>query len=222
MAAWKAGLPRRSYSEGGRKAVGRVQSLESNHTKGTVMNLRTQPQGGSYESTLSEEQRAEFRSMLLSDITLAQAQQKALAWATGPDIGKKPSIACLGKIRVRLRLEERIARLEGVAVTRRATRNLLRRLVKGTDQEQMLDEAMTLIGEQVIDASLGMDSASTRVATAWLLLRRADQRRFDERTVIFKTQAGNAKETEEDAPKPSMSDEEQEAAWRQIFGMQPI
>jgi hypothetical protein len=47
------------------------------------------------------------------------------------------------KIRVRLRLEERIARLEGVAVTRRATRNLLRRLVRGTDQEQILDEAMT-------------------------------------------------------------------------------
>jgi len=121
----------------------------------------------------------EFRAILMSHITLAQAQQKALAWATGPEIGKKPSIACLGKIRVRLRLVERIARLEGVAVTRRATRNLLRRLVKGTDQELILDEAMALIGEQVIDASLGMDDATARAATAWLLLRRADQRRFD-------------------------------------------
>ena len=186
------------------------------------MNLRTQPQGGSYESTLNEEQRAEFRAMLLSDITLAQTQQKALAWATGPDIGKKPSIACLGKIRVRLRLEERIARIEGVAVTRRATRNLLRRVVKGTDQEQILDEAMTLIGERVIDASLGVDGASTSATAAWLLLRRADQRRFDQRTAIFQAQAGNAKETEKNPAKPPMSDEEQEAAWRQIFGMQPL
>jgi len=46
---------------------------------------------------LNEEQRMEFRAILMSHITLAQAQQKALAWATGPEIGKKPSIACLEK-----------------------------------------------------------------------------------------------------------------------------
>jgi hypothetical protein len=186
------------------------------------MNLRTQPQGGSYESTLNEEQRAEFRALLLSDITLAKAQQKTLAWATGPDIGKKPYIACLGKIRVRLRLEERIARLEGVAVTRRATRNLLRRLVKGTDQEQILDEAMTLIGEQVIDASIGMEGASTSAAAAWLLLRRADQRRFDQRTTIFEAQSRKDEKAEAKPKKQPLTDEEKEAKWRQIFGMRPL
>lgn len=162
----------------------------------------------------------EFRLLLLSDITLAEVQQKALAWATGPDIGKKPSIASLGRSRVRVRLEEQIARIEGIAVTRRATRNLLRRAVKGMDQEQILDEAMALIGQQAIDASIGMDGAATQTA-AWLLLRRADQRRFDQRTAIFEAQSGS-KDKQPPAPKePPLTDEEKEAKWRQIFGMEP-
>jgi hypothetical protein len=199
-----------------------VTGSRTNHTKGTMKKHKTQPQGGSYESTLSEEQQEKFHTMLLSDITLAETQQKAPAWATGPDIGKKPFIASLGKIRMRIRLEERIARLEGVAATRRATRTLLKRLVQGTDQEEMLDEAMTLIGEQAIDAGLGMGNASSRAAAAWLLLRRADQRCFDERTAIFKSQASKAEETKENEKKPAMSDEEQGAAWPQIFGMRPV
>lgn len=182
------------------------------------MNIRTQPQGGSYESTLTDEQRTEFRALLLSDITLADAQQKVLAWPTGRDIGKKPTIGCLGKIRVRLKLEEKIARIEGVAVTRRVTRKLLRRAVKGTDQEEILDYAMALIGEQVIDASLGMDSGSTQTAAAWLLLRRADQRRSDQRAARFDAQAASKEEKPE---KPPLTEEEKEAKWRQIFGMMP-
>ena len=112
-----------------------------------------------------------------------------------PEKDNRPSIACLGRIRWRLGVEEKVGRIEEAAATRRATRRLLKKLVTGTDQEQVLDEVMTLIGEQVIDATLGMESASTRTAAAWLLLRRADQRRFDQRTAIFEAQAGKARET---------------------------
>jgi hypothetical protein len=91
-----------------------------------------------------------------------------------------------------------------------------------TDQEQVLDEVMTLIGEQVIDATHGMESASTRTAAAWLLLRRPDQRRFDQRTAIFEAQAGKARDTGEDAPLPPMDNEERERRYRQILGMEPL
>ncbi len=80
---------------------------------------------------------------------------------------------------------------------------------------------MTLIGEQVIDATLGMESASTRTAAAWLLLRRADQRRFDQRTAIFEAQTGKDKKAEEDAPLRPMDNEERERRYRHLFGMEP-
>jgi hypothetical protein len=58
-----------------------------------------------------------------------------------------------------------------------------------------------------------------------LLLRRADQRRFDQRTAIFEAQAGKHQKTgdkADDAPLPAMTDEEKEQKYRQIFGMEPL
>ena len=185
------------------------------------MKINEAPREGSYAAALTGEQRISLYALLRSGITLAEAREKAPHWPAGPNRPEKdnrPSIACLGRIRWRLGVEEKVGRIEQAAATRRATRRLLRKLVAGTDQEQVLDEVMTLIGEQVIDATLGMESASTRTAAAWLLLRRADQRRFDQRTAIFEAQAGQGKKAEEDAPLEAMSDEEKEQRFSEIFG----
>jgi len=186
------------------------------------MKIKEAPQEGSYEAALTEEQRISLHALLLSGITLAQAQKEALPWPEGPDKDRKPSPACLWRIKARLRNEQRFLRIETAAATFRATQKLLKRLVKTTDQEQVLDQAMTLIGQQVIDAGLELDGASSNSTAAWMLLRRADQRRFDERTAIFEAQAGKGKKAEDDASLPAMSDEEKERRFSEIFGtLQP-
>jgi hypothetical protein len=186
------------------------------------MKIKEAPQEGSYEAALTEEQRISLHALLLSGITLAQAQKEALPWPEGPDKDHKPSPACLWRIKARLRNEQRFLRLETAAATLRATQKLLKRLVKTTDQEQVLDQAMTLIGQQVIDAGLELDGAASNSTAAWMLLRRADQRRFDQRTAIFEAQAGKGKNAGEDAPLPAMSEEEKEQRFSEIFGtLQP-
>ena len=186
------------------------------------MTIKEAPQAGSYEAALTEEQRISLHSLLLSGITLAEARQKALPWPEGTEKDNKPSIACLWRVQARLRIKDRMRKIETAMVTFRVTKSLLQKLANKTDQEQVLDQAMTLIGQQVIDAGLDMNGPSSKTAAAWLLLRRADQRRFDQRTAIFEAQAGKAKEAEENPPLPPMDNEERERRYRQIFGMAPL
>jgi hypothetical protein len=189
------------------------------------MKIKETPQAGSYEAALTEEQRISLHALLLSGITLAEAQEEAPPWPVGPDKDKKPSPACLWRIQARLRVKERVKKIETAMFTFRATQKLLKTLVNKTDQEQVLDQAITLIGQQVIDAGLDSSGPSSKTAAAWLLLRRADQRRFDQRTAIFEAQAGKHQKTgdkADDAPLPAMTDEEKEQKYRQIFGMEPL
>jgi uncharacterized protein YqfA (UPF0365 family) len=190
------------------------------------MKIKETPQAGSYEAALTNEQRTEFHTLLLSGITLARAQAQALPWPDGPEKGNKPSISSLGKIRARLRIEERVSRIEEEKAITRATQTLLKSMVNKTDQEMVLDQAMTLIGQQVIEASLELNGPTSNTAAAWLLLRRADQRRSDRRTAIFEAQAEKAAKSqaqpEAKPATPVLSAEEKERRWRQIFGMQPL
>ena len=186
------------------------------------MRIKEAPQAGSYEAALTEEQRISLHALLLSGITLAEVREKVPPWPDDPEKVKKPSPACLWRIQARLRVKERVRKIETAMFTFRATQKLLDSLVNKADQEQVLDQAMTLIGQQVIDAGLDMNGPSSKTAAAWLLLRRADQRRFDQRTAIFEAQAGKDKKTEEDAPLPPMDNEERERRYRQIFGMEPL
>ena len=176
----------------------------------------------SYEAALTEDQQIALHALLLSGITLTEAREKAPPWPDGPDKGKKPCIACLGKIRLRLGIEERISRIEETKATMRATRSLLKSLANQTDQEELLDQAMILIGRQVIDVGLDLNNVASNRAAAWLLLRRADQRRFDQRTAIFQAQSGKGQQPTEDEPLPPMTNEERERKYRQIFGMEPL
>jgi hypothetical protein len=186
------------------------------------MKNKTEPQAGSYEAALTEEQRNSLHALLLSGITLAEAQTNAPPWPQGPDKDKKPSQPCLWRIQARLRTNSRMQKIESVMATFRATQRILKGLVNKTDQELVLDQAMMLIGQQVIDAGLDLNGPSSKTAAAWLLLRRADQRRFDARTAILAAEREKARKKEEKPKKPPLTDAEKEAKWRQIFGMQPL
>jgi len=155
------------------------------------MSNTSQPQEGSYEAALTEEQREALHVLLLSGVTLEQAREQALPWPRGPEKDRKPSIACLWRIKSRLRNAEKLLKIETARATVRATRELMKGLVNRTDQEETLDTAMALIGQQVIDAGLDLDGTSFNTTAAWLLLRRADQRRADQRDrVVFARQKG--------------------------------
>ena len=155
---------------------------------------KEEPRAGSYEASLTEEQRTSLHALLLSGLTLAEVQEKVPPWPDGPEKGRKPSTTSLWRTQVRLRVQEKVRKIEMARVTCRATQSLLQKLVNQTDQEQVLDQALTLIGQQVIDAALDGHGPTCQTAAAWLLLRRADQRRFDRRTALFQPQAGQARE----------------------------
>jgi hypothetical protein len=182
------------------------------------MKINEAPREGSYAAALTGEQRISLYALLLSGISVAEACEKAVPWPEGKEKGHKPSEPCLWRIRRRLRIEERVRKIEIATATFRATQSLLQNLVNKTDQEKVLDQAVTLIAQQVIDAGLDLNGPSSKTAAAWLLLRRADQRRFDQRTAIFEAQAGKGKKAEEDAPLQAMSDEEKEQRFSEIFG----
>jgi hypothetical protein len=184
------------------------------------MKINETPREGSYVAALTEEQRISLYALLLSGISVAEARKQAPPWPDGKEKDKKPSEPCLWRIRRRLRMEERVRKIEIATATFRATQDLLQNLVNKTDHEKVLDQAVTLIAQQVIDAGLDLDGPSSKTSAAWLLLRRADQRRFDQRTAIFEAQSGQAKKTAE--KKPPLTEEEKEAKWRQVFGMLPL
>ncbi len=142
----------------------------------------------SYEASLTEEQRISFRALLLSGVTLAEAHEKILPWQSGPDQGKKPSLSSLGRTRVRLRIREKAQLIEEARLTTRATRTLVRRLGKGSNEKELMDSAVALLGEKLIDGCLGLGNAKTGTGAAWLLLRREDQRMAQERLAIFRQQ----------------------------------
>ena len=71
------------------------------------MKFKETPKEGSYEAALTEEQRISFHALLLSGVTLAEAREKAVSWPLGPEQGKKPSIACMGRVRLE-RVQARI------------------------------------------------------------------------------------------------------------------
>ena len=185
------------------------------------MNINEAPREGSYAAMLTEDERISLYALLLSGITLAEAREKVPPWADGPEKGRKPSEPCLWRIRRRLRIEQRVRKIEIATATFRATQSLLQNLVNKTDQEKVLDQAVTLIAQQVIDAGLDLDGPSSKTAAAWLLLRRADQRRFDQRTAVFEAQTGKVIKDGKNPPLPPLDNEVREQRYRHLFGEDP-
>ena len=139
------------------------------------------PHGSSYEASLTPDQRSELHCLLLSGEPLHQLREKTIPWADGPEQGTKPSITTLWTIQSRLRTEQLVCGLEGMMESVEASRKPLSSLAKDRHQEQILDAAITLIGQEVIAKTLEGHGLSTQSAMTRIMLKRADQRRFDRR-----------------------------------------
>jgi hypothetical protein len=152
------------------------------------MKAENTPQAGSYEASLTEEERVALHSLLLSSESLHELRLKTLPWRAGPDQGTKPSIATLWKIQTRLRTEQMMFSLEGMLETTRATKAQLASLAKDTDQEQILDAAMAAMAREVLDKSLEAQDPALKKSVSRLLLKRADQCRLDRRLTLLEAE----------------------------------
>jgi len=169
----------------------------------------------SYEASLTEEQRIAFRTLLLSGVTLAEAHEKTLPWPSGPAQGKKPSLSSLGRARLRLRIQERVARIEEARIAARTARDSTHHLAKSLREKDMMDAAVALLGQKLIDGCLGLEDGNAGAAVAWLLLRRADQRLAEERLALSRAQFEKANPP----PPPPLTQEEKEQRVKEIFGI---
>jgi hypothetical protein len=183
------------------------------------MKINEQPRVGSYEAALTEDQRISLHKILLSGTSLTEVWEKAVPWPQGPEQGRRPSKMCLCRIQRRLLMEEEVRGIQATEAISRATQSLLQKMTDKTDQKKVLDQAVSLIGRQVIHASLKSRNPSAEISlAARLLLRREDQRLYAERTAKMEP----AKKKDAPPPSPILSDEEKERRWRAIFGMEPL
>ena len=151
------------------------------------MKTENTPQAGSYESSLTEDERSTLHLLLLSNASLHELREQTIPWREGPDQGMKPSVATLWKIQTRLRTENMMLGLQGMLDTIHSTKAQLATLTSDTDQEQMLDAAMAAIAREAFDGAMqGANPAAQKIITR-LLLKRADQRRFDRRMDFLET-----------------------------------
>jgi hypothetical protein len=160
------------------------------------MRPKNTPQAGSYEASLTKEERIELHSLLAGDESLHEIRGETIPWRDGPDKGTKPSIATLCKIKMRLRTEQMVLGLDQMLTTVRATKEQLAALAKPSDQEQLLDAAMAAIGREVLEKTLEGQDASVQKAVTRLLLKRADQRRFDRRMTLLEAEFETNKKTQ--------------------------
>jgi hypothetical protein len=182
------------------------------------MNTNEQIQNGSYEAALTEDQQDSLHALLLSCARLVEIRQKAPPWPQGPDQGRKPSINCLWRIQERLFVQERRRNIGNATATSRASKSRLQKLADVNDPSKMMDHLTALISQQAIDASLGPDGSSSKMAAYRLLLQREKLRLYAERTAKME----QAKKKDAPPPSPILSDEEKERRWRAIFGMEPL
>ena len=169
------------------------------------MEHKNKPKAGSYEASLTEEERFALHSLLLSGDSLLEVREKTIPWRDGPDKGMKPSTATLCKIKTRLHTEKMVRSLDGMLESIRATKTRLAALVRDANQEELLDAAMAAIGREVVEKTLeGRIPAEQRI-TARLLLKRADQHRFDRRMTFLEAESEKSKKAGA-APRKSSHD----------------
>ena len=160
------------------------------------MNSNHEPQAGSYEAALTEDQRDALHALLLSDADMLEVRQKAPLWPHGPEQGRRPSIDSLWRIKQRLNIEDQVRHIEMAQATIDAMQPLVQKMVSKTNMETLLDQVVVLVAQEA--AAAGLPSKAT---AARMLLQRAGQHRFDQRTAIFEAKirlANNQQKTREE------------------------
>lgn len=82
-------------------------------------------------------------------------------------------------------------------------------------QEELLDEIMEVIAHEVRHKTLKRVDAAGRTAAARLLLKRADQRRFDRHQDFIERQA----KKKEPQPPPVLTEEQKQQRIKEIMGI---
>ena len=82
-------------------------------------------------------------------------------------------------------------------------------------QEELLDEIMDVLAQEVRHKTLKRQDPNGRTAAARLLLKRADQRRFDRHQSFLETQA----KKKEPQPAPVLTEEQKQQRIREIMGL---
>jgi hypothetical protein len=153
--------------------------------------------------------------MLCSDMPFSEVLKAAVPWRTGAEVGKKPTLRTLYAINSRLDLEATLVGLEGTSLFIEDTNRRLRPYLKGAEGEQVLDQAMHLVGKEVIRRTLYRLNPAARTAAARLLLKRAEQRRVDRRLKLLEVEV---KKDGSDDAKSGLTPDEKQARIRQILG----
>ena len=175
-------------------------------------------QKDSYEASLTPEERESLYAMLRSDMPFNEVLNATIPWRTGENAGKKPTLRTLYAINSRLDLEAILMGIEGTATFVENTNRQLRPYLKGTDGEKVLDQAMELIGKEVIRRTLYRLNPAARTAAAKLLLKRADQHRVDRR--LDMVEAELKKDAREAKSDTKFTPEETEARYKQILSIE--
>jgi len=131
----------------------------------------------SYEATLTGKQREQLYAWLL-DPGMSQKEvcRRAPPWPRGQRAGRKPGECAIGKIGRRLRVEGALGDLEAIAAVKQAA--LLKMLGSASPDgihEEIVNAAMQLIGQEVIQKTVNRLEPASRTAAAKLMLERSEQ-----------------------------------------------
>jgi hypothetical protein len=136
----------------------------------------------SYEHALArhslEQLELLYSALLQPGLSLKEIQELVPPFPGGPRDGEKPSLSTLSKIGERLRTSLMMLEVESTAKMMEAVQRKIKKELP-TDsnlQENVLDELVTLIGQEAIQQTLLKRDAKTRNSNAKILLKRSDQK----------------------------------------------
>lgn len=176
-------------------------------------------QSNSYLGSLTEEHREQVFALLSQRprLSLVEVSKRAPVFGAGPSKGKKPSFQVIGKVNAKLQLEQSLEAISVQAKFMEAMKvKALGLFSKSEENEQLLETVIGLINNEVIQKTLEGEDAAGRTAAARLLLKRADQRRFDRRMEFLEKQKDDAKQV---LGNQTLTPEEKDAKMREIFGL---
>lgn len=135
----------------------------------------------SYEASLSEEELEQLHALLLDrSLSLDDVKKVAPPHRGGRYDGQLPSTKTLGVIATRLRTDDMLLKIEASAKMMQAVRSKATKACPGQNEE-VLDAICDLVGQEVIEKTVAGVDPKNRTAAARILLKRADQKRFDQK-----------------------------------------
>jgi hypothetical protein len=171
-----------------------------------------------YLNSLSADDRQKVHALLLNPaVKLVDAVLQIPPWGPGRRAGKRLSLTSLCNIRHKLRLESLVIEAES-NVRLKTDFDKLSNLTSlaPRDPELAIDLALSMIAEEVIAKTLHQLDTKDRNVSMRLLLKRADQRRWDRKMQFLEDQA----KAPAAAPQPPpLTEDEKCAKIKAVFGM---